>query len=85
MIHTYTVTRKWGVFVRFFTCATSFTVFGKFDVNITIDKSYTLGGSGYLQNPNEIGHGYQDEAVAVKIRKEQKFDWHVWFMIYLGR
>jgi hypothetical protein len=46
---------------------------GKLDVNITIDKIY-IRGSGYLQNPNEIGHGYQDEAV--KIRKEQKFDWH---------
>jgi hypothetical protein len=26
---------------------------GYFDVN-TIDKEYILGGTGYLQNPNEI-------------------------------
>jgi hypothetical protein len=32
----------------------NFTVFGYFDVNITIDKEYILGGTGY-QNPNEIG------------------------------
>ncbi|MDI1303515.1 MAG: M1 family peptidase, partial [bacterium] len=32
-------------------------VWGNFDVNITIDKDYTLGGSGYLQNQNEIGKG----------------------------
>jgi hypothetical protein len=38
----------------------NFTVWGDFDVNITIDKEYTLGGSGYLQNQNEIGHGYED-------------------------
>jgi hypothetical protein len=31
---------------------------GYFDVNITIDKEYVLGGTGY-QNPNEIGFGYQ--------------------------
>jgi hypothetical protein len=37
----------------------NFTVFGEILINITIDKNYTLGGSGYLQNPNEIGHGYK--------------------------
>ncbi len=26
-------------------------VWGDFDVNIHIDKSYILGGTGYLQNP----------------------------------
>jgi hypothetical protein len=39
-------------------------VWGDFDVNITIDKEYTLG-SGYLQNQNEIGHGYEDAGVTV--------------------
>ena len=34
-------------------------VWGDFDVNITIDKNYTLGGTGYIQNPNEVGHGYE--------------------------
>jgi hypothetical protein len=32
-------------------------VWGDFDVNITIDKEYTLGGSGYLQNQNEMDTG----------------------------
>ena len=32
-------------------------VWGDFDVKITIDKNYVLGGTGYLQNPNEIGYG----------------------------
>jgi hypothetical protein len=40
-----------------------------FDVNITIDKDYILGGTGYLQNPNQIGFGYQDEGVIVKTLK----------------
>jgi hypothetical protein len=30
-------------------------IWGDFDVKITIDKTYTIGGTGYLQNPNQIG------------------------------
>lgn len=52
-------------------------VWGNFDVNITIDKNYILGGSGYLQNGNEIGYNYQDNGVTVKIPKKQKtLTWH---------
>ena len=32
-------------------------VWGDFDVKITIDPAYTIGGTGYLQNANDIGHG----------------------------
>ena len=52
-------------------------VWGNFDVNITIDKDYTLGGSGYLQNQNEIGKGYQDAGVTVVYPKKTKtLTWH---------
>lgn len=52
-------------------------VWGNFDVKITIDKDYVLGGSGYLQNPNEIGHGYQDAGVNVVYPKNTKtLTWH---------
>lgn len=52
-------------------------VWGNFDVKITIDKNYILGGSGYLQNKNEIGHGYQDAGVVVKHPKKTKnLTWH---------
>jgi len=52
-------------------------VWGNYDVKLTLDKRYTVGGTGYLQNPNEIGHGYQDEGVEVKIPKKQKtLTWH---------
>jgi len=52
-------------------------VWGDFDVNITIDKDYTLGGSGYLQNQNEIGHGYEDAGVNVNYPKKLKMlTWH---------
>lgn len=50
-------------------------VWGDFDVKITIDSDYVLGGSGYLQNPNEIGYNYQDEGVEVE-RDSDKLTWH---------
>ncbi len=37
-------------------------VWGNYSVNITIDKSYVVGGTGYLLNANEIGHGYSEKA-----------------------
>jgi len=51
-------------------------VWGNFDVKLTIDKNYTVGGSGYLQNPNQIGHGYQDAGVTVSKVKGEKLTWH---------
>ncbi len=51
-------------------------VWGNFDVKITIDKAYVLGGTGYLQNPNQIGHGYQDEGVKVPEAKGKTLTWH---------
>lgn len=36
-------------------------VWGDYSVNITIDKNYVIGGTGYLKNANEIGHGYSNK------------------------
>ena len=33
-------------------------VWGDFDIKLTIDENYMVGGTGYLQNPDEVGHGY---------------------------
>jgi len=35
-------------------------VWGDFDVTINIDKEYTVAGTGYLKNPEKIGHGYAE-------------------------
>jgi len=51
-------------------------IWGDFDVKITIDKQYVLGGSGYLQNPEEIGHGYLPEGQSPKPTKGNKLTWH---------
>ncbi len=52
-------------------------VWGNFDVKITIDKEYTIGASGYLQNKNEIGHGYEDSGIVITHPKKTKtLTWH---------
>lgn len=40
-------------------------VFGDYDVNITIDKNYILGGTGYLANAGQIGYGYEPKGTKV--------------------
>ena len=49
-------------------------VWGDFDVKITLDKDYTVGGSGYLQNADKIGKGYSDRKKAKS--KKGKITWH---------
>ncbi len=48
-------------------------VWGNYDVKITIDKDYVIGGTGYLQNPEEIGHGYAEKTVQTE---GDKLTWH---------
>ncbi|SEJ50256.1 Peptidase family M1 [Cyclobacterium xiamenense] len=49
---------------------------GNFDVKITLDKAYVLGGTGYLQNAAEIGHGYESAGQTVPETDESTRTWH---------
>jgi hypothetical protein len=51
-------------------------IWGDFDVKISIDKSYILGGTGYLQNAQEIGYGYEDTSKPVNVPNSEKLTWH---------
>jgi len=51
-------------------------IWGYYDVKITIDKEYVIGGTGYLQNPEEIGHGYEEEGMEVKRPEGNLLTWH---------
>jgi hypothetical protein len=51
-------------------------VWGNFDVTIHIDRDYTIGGTGYLQNPQEVGHGYEDNSKKLKLPQGKKLTWH---------
>ncbi|MCL6266601.1 M1 family metallopeptidase [Flagellimonas myxillae] len=50
-------------------------VWGDFDVKLTLDKDYVVGGTGYLQNPQEVGHGYETPGTKVKT-KGKTLTWH---------
>jgi hypothetical protein len=51
-------------------------VWGDFDVKLTLDKNYVVGASGYLQNPQEIGHGYESPGSKVKKPRGETLTWH---------
>ena len=51
-------------------------VWGDFDVTINIDSSFVLGGTGIIQNPNEIGYGYENEKFKTKKYYGNKLKWH---------
>lgn len=51
-------------------------VWGDFDVTITIDKNYVVGGSGYLQNPEKMGYGYQKNPNKKVKHRGKKNTWH---------
>jgi hypothetical protein len=50
-------------------------VWGDYDVTINIDKSFLLGGTGYVQNPNTIGFGYEDKGAKINRPAGDKLKW----------
>jgi len=50
-------------------------VWGEYDVSIKIDSKYILGGTGYLQNPNQIGYGYEAPGAKVIRPAGNKLTW----------
>ena len=51
-------------------------VWGEFHVKISIRKDHVLGGTGYIQNPQEVGHGYEKEGSTVNPPLGEKLTWH---------
>lgn len=51
-------------------------VWGNFDVTLHINKNYTVGGTGELKNPQEIGHGYENKTKPLNLPKGEKLAWH---------
>jgi hypothetical protein len=51
-------------------------IWGSYDVKITIDSSYVVAATGYLQNPREVGHGYQEPGERVRRPRGDKITYH---------
>lgn len=51
-------------------------VWGDFDVKIAIDRSYVVAAGGYLQNPQEVGYGYETPGATVARPAGNKLTWH---------
>lgn len=50
-------------------------VWGDYDVRITLDPKFVIGGTGVLQNPEQIGHGYQKAGTSPKT-SGSSLTWH---------
>jgi len=50
-------------------------VWGDFDVKITIDPKFVIGGTGKLQNPEKVGHGYEKAGTTVSLQ-DGELQWH---------
>lgn len=50
-------------------------VWGDFDVTIAIDSSFTVAGTGVLQDADKIGHGYGKPG-SNPVRKDKNLKWH---------
>jgi Peptidase family M1 domain len=51
-------------------------VWGDYDVKITIDKKYMIASTGYLQNPQQIGFGYEAPGSKIVSGIGDKLTWH---------
>ena len=51
-------------------------VWGDYDVTIHIDPRYVIGATGYLQNPQSVGAGYEDPAKPLTIPSGDRKTWH---------
>lgn len=50
--------------------------FGVFDVTIKIDSSYVVAAGSILQNPEEVGFGYETDEMEVNRPESEKITWH---------
>lgn len=49
--------------------------FGVFDVKIHIDRDYVVAAGSVLQNPEELGYGYETEGMEVNQPEGEKLTW----------
>jgi len=50
--------------------------FGNFDFTIHIDREYVVAAGAYLQNPQEVGYGYEEPGSEINRPDGDKLTWH---------
>jgi hypothetical protein len=50
--------------------------FGTFDITIHIDRNYVVASGSILQNPEEVGYGYETPDMQVNRPDGEKLTWH---------
>lgn len=53
-----------------------FAPFGTFDIKIHIDRNYVVASGSILQNPEEVGYGYETADMRVQRPSGDKLTWH---------
>ncbi len=51
-------------------------VFGNYEVTIHIDRDYVVAATGYLQNPEQVGYGYETAGQQIQKPGSGKLAWH---------
>ena len=51
-------------------------VWGSFDVTIHAQRDYVIGGTGYLQNAEVVGFGYEGVKKGRRVKRNEKREWH---------
>lgn len=51
-------------------------IWGDWDVKLTLDKTYIVAATGYLQNPETIGYGYEAPGTTVRRPDGPTLTWH---------
>jgi hypothetical protein len=49
--------------------------FGSFDVTIHMDRNYVVAAGAVLQNPQEVGHGYERAGEPLRLPESNKLTW----------
>jgi hypothetical protein len=50
-------------------------VWGNFDVSLNVDPTYMVAATGVLQNPDDVGFGYEKAGTKVKKKETGKLNW----------
>ena len=67
---------EWGWHANPYIAREFYAPFGTFDITIQIDRNYLVAAGAILQNPQEVGYGYQEPGLPLNIPEGDKLTWN---------